>query len=61
MNQEKKPYLRTQGAMSWAEIGMKLGTSGEAARKVYDRALRKLRNPKSLAKLREMAGSGMFQ
>ena len=55
------PYYRTQGAMSWAEIGAKLGTSGDAARKVYQRALRKLRAPHALSKLREMAGSGMFQ
>lgn len=61
MRTARKPYLRTQGAMTWAEIGAKLGTSGEAARKVYDRALRKLRKPPSISKLREMAGSGLFQ
>ncbi|HEV2521062.1 MAG TPA: sigma factor-like helix-turn-helix DNA-binding protein [Candidatus Acidoferrales bacterium] len=61
MNAHRKPYLRSEGAMTWAEIGAKLGTSGESARQVYQRALRKLRREHSLAKLREMAGSGLFR
>lgn len=61
MTLARKPYLRTQGAMTWAEIGARLGTTSDAAQKVYQRALRKLRKPDSLARLRALAGSGWFQ